>query len=136
MSNDSTYYFCSFIVVPSANRFGNQFYWKIVRWRMSQKIAKKHYEEAKTDDISPQHANLHTHNGSRRAPIYLQRLLARSHHPPSRSPPNSRRTLPINSTINWRNLGANESKSEAVYVRMWRGYYIRWAVRCILRGRG
>jgi hypothetical protein len=62
--------------------------------------------------------------------------LARSHHPPSRSPPNSRRTLPINSTINWRNLGANESKSEAVYVRMWRGYYIRWAVRCILRGRG
>ena len=60
MSNDSTYYFCSFIVVPSANRFGNQFYWKIVRWRMSQKIAKKHYEEAKTDDISSHSMHINT----------------------------------------------------------------------------
>jgi hypothetical protein len=45
---------------PSAKQLGSQFYWKIVCLRMSQKIAKKHYEEVKTDNISShkmQHTN-------------------------------------------------------------------------------
>ncbi len=38
----------------------------------------------------------------------------------------------MNSTINWRDIAANGWNSEAVYVWMWRGYYIHWADRCIL----
>jgi hypothetical protein len=60
--NDSTYYFCTFIVVPSANRFGNQIYWNFVRWRLSQKIAKKHSRKGRQTTYPyphPQHlANL------------------------------------------------------------------------------
>ena len=89
MSNDSTYYFCSFIVVPSANRFGNQFYWKIVRWRMSQKIAKKHYEEAKTDDISSHSTHIYSmHINTRWEP-------PRTYLPPAAFGPISSPTKPI-----------------------------------------
>ena len=61
-----------------------------------------------------------------------QRLSARSHCLLGQSPPNSRRVLVMNSTIIWRDIAVNSGNSEVVYDRMWQGYNIHWADRCIL----